>query len=110
MNERSDLVLIEILLTENLALKTSEQRHLLLSVKPILWLFTGIDNAHPQLFQFLVDLSSVVAELFKDILQCLGERGLKVRVVVQFNIKIVANCVFNFCCLCFGAVAFSCIF
>ena len=64
-------------------------------MQPVGGLLAGIDDALPQLFQFLRDLVPVVAELFQNLLQRLREGPLQVRVVVKLDLQVVADGMFN---------------
>ena len=63
-----------------------------------------------QLFQFLVDLLPVVAELLEYVGQRLRKRSLEVRVVVEFHLKMVPDGVLDLCCLCLGTGSFDKVF
>ena len=68
---------------------------MLLAMQPIGGLLAGIDDALPKLFQLLVDLIPVVLELFENLLQRLGKRSLEVGIIIEFNVEVVTDGVFD---------------
>ena len=80
---------------KNFLSEHSKEWHLLLLVQAIGGLLACTHDPLAQLLQFLVNLGPVVGELLKYLRQRIREGGLQLRVIVQFNIQVVANSMFN---------------
>ncbi len=70
-------------------------------------LLSGIDDALPQFFQFLINLFPIVLKPLQDFLQGLGKRGLQVGIIIQVHFKMVTDGVFDLGGLGFGPFSFS---